>query len=345
MRALIACLLLASAIGLPAQQPHRYLYVAGPSSDTDADQSIRILVFDIANGHRLVRRIALWPAPAPDGDAETTRGLAVSEGTGRLFISTTHRLAAIDLNTARPVWEKSYENHCCDRLALSPDGQTVYAPAFGASRFYVINAATGALRSTIEGLGWAREAAFGPDGHRAYLSAWESDTISVVDTATHAVIKTAGPFGGFLCPFTLNDRGTMAFTNVDGLVGFEVGDLQTGLLLDTVIVDDVGKDEAAQYECPSHGIAFTRDYRELWVADGVRNRIHVFDATQYPPALASSITLADQPLWIEFSKAGDYAYASTGDVIDAKAKNVVGALENEAGARVMSEQIVEIDSH
>ena len=112
MRALIVCLVLASAVGVPAQQPRHYLYVAGPSDENDADQSIRILVFDIDNGHRFVKRIALWPAPAPGGEPETTRGMAVSEATGRLFISTTHRVAAIDLNTARPVWEKSYENHC-----------------------------------------------------------------------------------------------------------------------------------------------------------------------------------------------------------------------------------------
>jgi hypothetical protein len=30
------------------------LYVALPDSDADVDRSIRILVFDIANGHRLV---------------------------------------------------------------------------------------------------------------------------------------------------------------------------------------------------------------------------------------------------------------------------------------------------
>jgi hypothetical protein len=35
-----------------------------PDSDADVDRSIRILVFDIANGHRLVGRIALWPRRA-----------------------------------------------------------------------------------------------------------------------------------------------------------------------------------------------------------------------------------------------------------------------------------------
>ena len=106
--------------------------------------------------------------------------------------------------------------------------------------------------------------------------------LSVSDTASHEVVKTVGPFSASLCPFTVNARGTLAFANVDGLVGFEVGDLQTGLILDRVAAEGYDKDAAAKYECASHGIAFTPDERELWVADGVRNRLHVFDATSRP---------------------------------------------------------------
>src|SRR5262249_35196063 len=98
-----------------------YLYAALPASDqADPDPAIRLLVFDVANAHRLVRRISLWPAPA-GGEPETVRGIAAHAATRRLFVSTTHRLAAIDLNTGRVLWEKSYDGHCCDRLAVSPD--------------------------------------------------------------------------------------------------------------------------------------------------------------------------------------------------------------------------------
>ena len=346
MRAVVAFLIiLAAALPLPAQQPHRYLYVAEPSDEASVDRAIRILVFDIADAHRLVKRIPLWPAPPEGDDPETVRGIAASEATGRLFISTTRRLAAIDLNTGRPIWEKSYQTRCCDRMAVSPDGQTVYAPAFGAAQWYVVAAATGELRATIGGVGWPRQAAYSPDGQRVATAAWETDTLNVVDTASHEVVKTVGPFSNFLCPFTLNAKATMVFTNVDGLVGFEVGDLQTGLLLDTVIVDDVTKEDAADYECPSHGIEFSKDFRELWLADGVKNRVLVFDATTYPPVASGAIQLEDQPVWITFSKNGDYVYPSTGDIIDAKTKKIIGALADETGARVSSQQIVEIDWH
>src|SRR5258708_22947688 len=56
----------------------RYLYVASPGSDDqDPDRSLRILVFDMANAHRFVRRIPLW-RPARSNDPETVRRLAAS---------------------------------------------------------------------------------------------------------------------------------------------------------------------------------------------------------------------------------------------------------------------------
>ena len=128
------------------------------------DRSVRILVFDIDNAHRFVRRIPLWPAGRGE-DAETVRGTAVSARAGRLYISTTRRLAAIDLKTDKVVWEKSYEGHCCERVAVSPDGQTIYAPAFGSAKWYVVHAATGELRATIRVTGWPRDTTYSTRRH------------------------------------------------------------------------------------------------------------------------------------------------------------------------------------
>jgi DNA-binding beta-propeller fold protein YncE len=331
----------AAAARQPAPQEQHYLYVAMPGSETaDADRAVRILVFDIANGNRFVRRIPVWPA---GGDAEVVRGTAASARDGRLYISTTRRLAAIDLKTGTVVWEKSYEDHCCDRFALSPDGKTIYAPAFGSAKWYVVDAQTGALQANIGVTGWPRDTMFSRDGAHVYLGAWDSPVLSVSDATSHRVVRTVGPFSASLCPFTLNARGTLAFATVDGLVGFEVGDLQTGLILDRVAVDGYDKAAAAPYECPSHGIAFTPDERELWVADGVRNRLHVFDTAIYPPAPLAAIELSAQPRAITFSVNGRYAYASTGEVVETAVRKISGRLEDTGHATVSSEHLVEID--
>jgi DNA-binding beta-propeller fold protein YncE len=274
--------------------------------------------------------------------------VAASARAGRLYISTTRRLAAIDLKTNKILWEKSYESRCCDRFAVSPDGQTIYAPAFGTAKWYVVHAATGELRASIGVTGWPRDTMYSRDGKHAYLAAWDSPLLSVSDATRHEIVRTVGPFSASLCPFTLNAKGTLAFANVDGLVGFEVGDLQTGLILDRVAAEGYDKDAAATYECPSHGIAFTPNERELWVADGVRNRLQVFDATMYPPVPLTAIELPAQPRWIAFSNDGRYAYPSTGDVIDAASRKIVGTLDAPdgampAGAKINSANVLEID--
>src|SRR4029453_17870472 len=112
MRFVVGLVLMAAAVSAarqPAEQRQHYLYVALPGSDdSNPDRSVRILVFDILNAHRFVRSIPVWPAGRGE-DAEVVRGTAASARTGRFYISTTRRLAAIDLKTEKIVWERSYE--------------------------------------------------------------------------------------------------------------------------------------------------------------------------------------------------------------------------------------------
>ena len=342
VHAIALLLTLTILIPVAAQQTRRFLYVAVPGAGNESEYNgVGILVFDIDNGHAFVKRIPTWPVKAGQ-QPELVRGIAASASSKRLFISTVKRLAAFDLLTDKIVWEKIYDGTCCDRLALSPDGATIYAPAYGAPKWYVIDAASGALQATIDTMGWPRQAMFSPDGAHVFLSAWESSVLSVVDTKTRKLTREIGPFTNYLCPFTINNKASQIFANVDGLVGFEVGDLQTGLILDRVVVEGFQMDLVEKFECPSHGIRLTDDERELWVADGVDNRIHVFDSTTYPPVASTSVEVRAQPRWITFGIGGRYAYPSSGDVIDRESKKVMATLEDERRLFVHSERMIEI---
>ena len=174
----------------------RFLYVAVPGAGNETEyRGVGILVYDIDKGHAFVKRIPTWAAQQP----EQVRGIAASAGTRRLFVSTVKRLAAFDLVTEKIVWEKTYDGTCCDRLALSPDGTTIYAPAFGAPKWYVIEAATGALLATIDTMGWPRQAIFSRDGSFVFLSAWESPVLSVVDAKARKIVREVGPFTNYVC--------------------------------------------------------------------------------------------------------------------------------------------------
>ncbi len=228
--ALIVAIAWAIALAVPmaAQQTRRFLYVAVPGAGNETEyRGVGILVYDIDNAHTFVKRIPTWPVAAGQ-QPEQVRGIAASAGARRLFLSTVKRLAAFDLVTEKIVWEQTYDGNCCDRLALSPDGATIYAPAFGAPKWYVIDAANGTLLATIDVMGWPRQAIFSTDGSFVFLSAWESPVLSVVDTKARKMVKEIGPFHR-LCVSLYDKRpGITGICQCRRPVGFEVGDLQTG---------------------------------------------------------------------------------------------------------------------
>ena len=318
-----------------ARQVRAHLYVAQSSADSGA-AGPSIAVFDDSS-HKFVRRIRL-----DDGGDEAVRGIAADAGGQHLYVTTDRRLIAFDLRSERLLWQQRYDGYCCERPAVSPDGRTIYVPALGRPRAYVVNAANGGLTATIEVLGVPRQAVFATDGRHVYVSAWESKVLTAADARSHQVVREVGPFSDFVCPFAINRRGTLAFVAIDRLVGFEIADLQTGLTLDRVIVEPAVTEEWARYECPSHGIALSPGERELWVADGVANRLHVFDATTHPPVPGGTIQLRAQPRWITFSRDGRFAYAAT-EVIDAATRKVAAVLEDELGNPVRADVALTIE--
>lgn len=335
--------LLVSLPPVPAapSESHR-LYVASPGIRNELQYGgVGILVYDIDAGYKFIKRIHTWEVPSGQ-QAENVKGIAASASTGKLYVSTFKRVACFDLITEQKVWEKAYDAGA-DRLAISPDGKTLYVPSFEGPDWYVVNAESGETVAKIELNSGAHNTIYGPDGSRVYLAGLRSRLLAVADAKTHAIINNIGPFSNSIRPFTINGRQTLSFVNVNELLGFEVGDNRTGKMLYRVEVPDYQKGPTKRHGCPSHGIALTPDEKELWLSDAFNSSIHVFDATAMPPKFKQSIKLRDQPGWITFGIDGRYAYPSTGEVVDTNTKRVVAALEDETGRQVQSEKLLEID--
>jgi len=285
-----------------AQQPERDLLYVGVPNNAFANfmdrGGVGVLVFDAKNGHRLVKRIPTWNF-SPQQTAEAIRGIAASIATGLLYLTTPTRLAAMDLLTEKIVWEQTYDGKCCDRLTVSPDGKTLYVPGNGGSQRYVVDAKTGNLISTVPTpkTNGAHNTIWSVDGTRVFMSGQTSSTISVSDPKTHAVVQTVGPFTNFVRPFTINGSATYLFANVNELLGFEIADLKTGKVIHRVEVEGFtwkGKPRIP-HGVPSHGIAMSPDEKEIWVADGVNQYVHVFDATVMPPQQRKSVKARGVP--------------------------------------------------
>ncbi len=244
--------------------------------------------------------------------------------------------------TDKLIWEKAYEGGC-DRPALSPDGKTIYVPSLEGDHWHVVDALTGEVIEKITPKSGAHNTIYGLDGKQVYLAGLKSPVLSVMDATTHKLKATVGPFSNVIRPFTVNGSQTLCFVNVNGLLGFEVGDLRTGKMLHRVEIPGSKPGLEKRHGCPSHGIGLTPDETELWVADAVNNRLLVFDATSMPPRLTTTIGLRDQPGWVTFGIDGRYAYPSTGEVIEAKTRKIATGLRDEEGHAVQSEKLLEID--
>ena len=174
------------------------------------------------------------------------------------------------------------------------------------------------------------------------LNVANAAALNVADPRTHTIAKQVGPFGSVIRPFTVNGRQTLCFVNVNDLLGFEVGDLESGRMLHRVEVIGYQKGPVKRHGCPSHGIALTPDDSELWLADAANSSVHIFDVKVMPPRQVASLRLRDQPGWMMFSLDGKYAYPSSGDVIETSRRTIVGELTDEQGRAVQSEKMVDI---
>jgi DNA-binding beta-propeller fold protein YncE len=325
----------------PAEQ--RFLYVASPGIRNYVEWGGKgILVYDIGRGHAFVKRIPS-PFDDPGGKVENIKGISASALTRRLYVSSLTRLASIDLVTEKVLWVEALEGGC-DRMAITPDGKTLYVPSLEGPHWNVVDGLTGAVvRKLMTGQG-AHNTVCPPSGSRVFMADLRSQILLVADPATQEVVQRVGPFSAPIRPLTVTADGTLAFVNVNGLLGFEVGDVRTGKMLHRVEVPGFQPGPVKRHGCPSHGVGLTPDEKEVWVVDGPNQRLHVFDATAMPPRYRDSIELlVDQPGWITFSIDGRYAYPSTGEVIDTGTRKIVAHLKDEQGRQVQSEKLLEID--
>jgi DNA-binding beta-propeller fold protein YncE len=199
-----------------------------------------IYIYDIDNGHKLVKFIEL---PMMGG----TRGFCGCAATKKMWVAHNNdKLMCIDMKTEKVVWENVYakEEGGCDRIGVTPDGKKLYVPSgfwSGDKHVKVVDGNTGKLIKKIEvsPKGGLHNLIVSADGKRVVSGSTQWDMLSVIDTATDEVIQKVGPIIGVIQPLTINGSQTLAYINTHLYrqghgPGFEIGDLKTGKILHVV---------------------------------------------------------------------------------------------------------------
>ena len=314
----------------------RYLYMSMPDgSQSQGRSGVGILIFDIDNGHKFVRRINI---PIFE---EGLRGFTGSLKTHSVYYSTTNqRLGCFDLESEKIVWDRQYAAGC-DRSSITMDGKKIYVPTGfwytgDDSGFLVVNAENGELIKRIHVGPKAHNSIVTLDGRYVLLG---SDTmLTMFDTSDDRIIHQIKPVGeSGVFPYTITSTNDTAFVCLGKHVGFDVVNLKNGKVTHRVLAGD----EPIPHR--THGAALTPDEKELWISDQRGGKLFIFDATKMPPTPKGHVELSmGGHGWVCFSLDGKYAWPHTPDIFDARTKKKVATFRDENGKPVCGSKFIEV---
>ncbi len=317
-------------------------------------------VYDMDNDFALVRSI---PIPTTN-----VRGVLFDPQSGMLYFSDggnggsngTGGLIKYNLITQTVVYKQAYP-FGVDSMAITPDGKTIYMPDGSASSdgtWHIINTASGQITGAIltaSGVS-PHDTDMSANGQDVYMEGVNSNVLWVASTATGQIVQKVQPFAHAIRPFVVNQSGTLAYTTENGLIGFGVGNLQTGQALYTVSAPGFNLPSGfnSQYVTPSHGISLSPDGRTVYVVDQPNNYIHAFNVSGLPyssPTMTASIPISPiagtesscsidcaKEGWLEQSLDGRYLFVgNSGSIIDTTTDKVVTNLATLADTRMFLE--------
>jgi hypothetical protein len=316
------------------------------------------VVYDVHEGFSVAERVRIPEAGA-------YRGVVVSLRTGELYLSVGGNggssghgsLIAYSLRRDAILWERRFPTGT-DNPAITPDGKTIFLPTGERSRddvWWVVDARDGRVTGEIHaGLGPHNTIIMG-DGRRVYLGPRNGRFLAIASTSTGRVIMRVGPLASGVRPFTINGAQTLAYTTATGFFGFQVSSLRTGRVLDTIRLGNLGFHWRPGPGAPNHGIALTRDSRDLYLLDVPNSVVHVFDVSgvpRRPPRPVATVALTrpmvglESPCiqdcgragWLGTSVDGRYLYVGDeGDVISTSSLRIVAFLPALWNSRYMLE--------
>ena len=267
-----------------------------------------IHVYDIAHGHRAVKVIRAFASGVD------VRGAAAAAPTHRFYVMYNDHghghLLALDLLRDRVLWDKIEHSPGVDRGDVTHDGKTIFLPTWesdgGSPYELVIDAISGAVTARVALPLRSHDTQVSLDGSRVFMETKSPvATLYIASATTYAITGSVSGYccGGVLQVYAVNGAATRVVNDVQGYAGFQIGDATTGQVIASVPFPDAG----ASY---GHGIAWSPNEREVWVNDGRKPEVHVFDMTVSPPIQRRLVRVSGVPHWVTFDMDGRYAYVS-----------------------------------
>jgi hypothetical protein len=330
----------ASLQAVAAAAAARTLYAVNQS----ARERGSISVYDIEDGHRLVRTITTV------ANVDDVKGVAASAVTGRLYVAyrtpNAGMIYCLNLHTDEVLWNKAIDPDV-DRLSISPDGRFLYVPTWegGSADFInVLDGQTGAVVRRVHFSNRSHDTLVplsGPIFQETKATDGSGKYLYLIDPTSYAVSRI-GPYAGILGPYAVDGTSRHVVNNVTGLWGMQVADLKTGRIVTATVPDHAPEDPGLM-----HGIGWRPDEREVWQSGRyVDPHIYVWDtADPMAPKFKERLALRSRTgsHWVTFDVEGRYAYVAPvkngedgTEIFDAHSHQSVGLIGS-------SEDMIEID--
>ena len=336
----------------PEGEVRHLLYIATPG-DNGTDNQSGVIVLDADKNYSFIKRID-YGLPAARMPAPKVSGIEASVPLQMIYVATNGFMMGIDLKTDKPVWTFNGEaapvarsrgaaSGCCERPFTLPGGKTLLAGSSYNAWWYYIDAATGKVVGRIDtpDTPVAHNLIVSPDGRTAFLGSMSSPKegkagLGILDIENRKVVRSM-TFSEMVRPLTINHDASLVYVNVNDLIGFEIGDLQTGKMLKRVeLPGDTWKGKGY-----SHGIGMTPDESEIWVADPVNGVWQVWDNPGdgrnpvYNPSKMIKPSAGVEHTWLSMTNDGKLAFLGDSSVIDVKTHKEIAVMKDEFGRRIV----------
>jgi len=364
LRSAIVAVVACAAIPAFGAELKRYVYMVQPDGSTSGGPGSRngILVLDIDRQFSFVKRITtpmILNVRQGVSGGDGMRGIAVDAEVGRLYYSW-HQgrpgsgldgAGCIDLKTDQVVWERRY-NFTCARMQVSVDGKRLYMPRHWkdtkTKKLYTIDAATGEPGRVYDtGDTWPQHPLIvHPDGTRLFYPG------ACLDLQTGELLWSERKVHKGNMHIVMDHTGTRIYTGRHrdaGSVATWIIDAQTGEVVTRVPID---KQKTPDLQGIREVVAFEPGGKHFW---GEAGKYMVrYNNTADPPKLVTivdrdelneqhGLRLSQPKGHVMVTGAGDYAWFSSGAVLEAKTGKFHCVMTAEDGRFTRGAKFVEVD--
>ncbi len=260
-------------------------------------------VIDTAT-HKVVKRIEVGPEP---------HGIAAPDDVHVVYLA----IEKMRQPTGELLWvdPATYEiTHRLEigpepnQLACTPDGRWVYVPCRDGN-YWVIDGKKKEVVKKIFTGGRPHNTQAARNGKRMYLSPMGNPRrVTIVDVQDgHKVIGEI-PFSNVVRPPALSADEKYYFQNIDGLLGFEVAEIDKRKVVAKIRHTIPKEFQTKASRC--HGLAIRPDQKEIWSCNVEHRLVHVHDITKPDYPEIATLPMIGRIYWLCFTPDSKYAYIS-----------------------------------